>query len=259
MEGVRDGLAERRRVAFHVLSSAGLSAMLTVFFFSSRRRHTIFDCDWSSDVCSSDLVPSYIPATCDQAPAAIGAREMTVLPEAKTTAISMFPLWTPRENEVWFPRRLMTMGWLPLTMEGCTQAATAIRFVTVNCGSSGTWTRSLTLRIATPRPLIPGTQAAFRACCALAPSPEESARKWEVGEQSSKCHWPNADAPGPPSVNAPPSSPIGPPPLLLLALPLLLLTPLLLPPKPPPLPIGPLLLPTPTPPSMAPVGPMRIV
>src|SRR5256886_3103981 len=24
------------------------------FFFSSRRRHTIFDCDWSSDVCSSD-------------------------------------------------------------------------------------------------------------------------------------------------------------------------------------------------------------
>src|SRR5688572_10579804 len=25
------------------------------FFFSSRRRHTIFDCDWSSDVCSSDL------------------------------------------------------------------------------------------------------------------------------------------------------------------------------------------------------------
>src|SRR2546427_6856959 len=36
------------------------------FFFSSRRRHTRFDCDWSSDVCSSDLVlrvgadPSYL-------------------------------------------------------------------------------------------------------------------------------------------------------------------------------------------------------
>src|SRR2546430_3349885 len=25
-------------------------------FFSSRRRHTRFDCDWSSDVCSSDLL-----------------------------------------------------------------------------------------------------------------------------------------------------------------------------------------------------------
>src|SRR5689334_24341824 len=25
------------------------------FFFSSRRRHTRWNCDWSSDVCSSDL------------------------------------------------------------------------------------------------------------------------------------------------------------------------------------------------------------
>src|SRR5256886_403418 len=28
---------------------------VAVVFFSSRRRHTRFDCDWSSDVCSSDL------------------------------------------------------------------------------------------------------------------------------------------------------------------------------------------------------------
>src|SRR5580698_11589513 len=27
------------------------------FFFSSRRRHTRLTCDWSSDVCSSDLHP----------------------------------------------------------------------------------------------------------------------------------------------------------------------------------------------------------
>src|SRR5690242_17381786 len=27
------------------------------FFFSSRRRHTRLTCDWSSDVCSSDLIP----------------------------------------------------------------------------------------------------------------------------------------------------------------------------------------------------------
>src|SRR2546427_3504145 len=31
--------------------------LLFFFFFSSRRRHTRFDCDWSSDVCSSDLPP----------------------------------------------------------------------------------------------------------------------------------------------------------------------------------------------------------
>src|SRR5260370_18483496 len=31
---------------------------MSFFFFSSRRRHTRFKCDWSSDVCSSDLVCS---------------------------------------------------------------------------------------------------------------------------------------------------------------------------------------------------------
>src|SRR5690242_21139108 len=29
--------------------------VLCFFFFSSRRRHTRLTCDWSSDVCSSDL------------------------------------------------------------------------------------------------------------------------------------------------------------------------------------------------------------
>src|SRR2546430_17705702 len=32
--------------------------LMFFFFFSSRRRHTRFDCDWSSDVCSSDLEPA---------------------------------------------------------------------------------------------------------------------------------------------------------------------------------------------------------
>src|SRR5882762_4891925 len=32
------------------------SCFVIFFFFSSRRRHTRFKCDWSSDVCSSDLV-----------------------------------------------------------------------------------------------------------------------------------------------------------------------------------------------------------
>src|SRR2546427_9693215 len=33
----------------------GCETYFIFFFFSSRRRHTRFDCDWSSDVCSSDL------------------------------------------------------------------------------------------------------------------------------------------------------------------------------------------------------------
>src|SRR5256886_6314180 len=32
-----------------------IDVLCCFFFFSSRRRHTRFDCDWSSDVCSSDL------------------------------------------------------------------------------------------------------------------------------------------------------------------------------------------------------------
>src|SRR5256886_7400793 len=45
--------------------SASLRSMLFIFFFfSSRRRHTRFDCDWSSDVCSSDLL--HPPSAIDQ-------------------------------------------------------------------------------------------------------------------------------------------------------------------------------------------------
>src|SRR3989475_1435722 len=48
----------------HLSTRISLSALfllfaysdLLFFFFSSRRRHTRFDCDWSSDVCSSDLM-----------------------------------------------------------------------------------------------------------------------------------------------------------------------------------------------------------
>src|SRR5260370_247253 len=37
-----------------VLNYGGSVAFAGIFFFSSRRRHTRFKCDWSSDVCSSD-------------------------------------------------------------------------------------------------------------------------------------------------------------------------------------------------------------
>src|SRR5438876_8463863 len=38
---------------------------ITLFFFSSRRRHTRWTGDWSSDVCSSDLsgLPTMVPVT----------------------------------------------------------------------------------------------------------------------------------------------------------------------------------------------------
>src|SRR2546430_629063 len=43
-------------IAFWKLKSIYSRLLIeSFFFFSSRRRHTRFDCDWSSDVCSSDL------------------------------------------------------------------------------------------------------------------------------------------------------------------------------------------------------------
>src|SRR2546430_13252937 len=35
-------------------ADSDVGVIIAGFFFSSRRRHTRFDCDWSSDVCSSD-------------------------------------------------------------------------------------------------------------------------------------------------------------------------------------------------------------
>src|SRR5690242_20963601 len=37
------------------MNTVQASLAYVVFFFSSRRRHTRLTCDWSSDVCSSDL------------------------------------------------------------------------------------------------------------------------------------------------------------------------------------------------------------
>src|SRR2546430_6112030 len=38
------------------MAKAAVLVIESIVLFSSRRRHTRFDCDWSSDVCSSDLV-----------------------------------------------------------------------------------------------------------------------------------------------------------------------------------------------------------
>src|SRR6266568_6536670 len=58
------------------------------FFFSSRRRHTRWNCDWSSDVCSSDLYrpcanrdnsPSGVSPTGSPQTAAVAKRLITLL------------------------------------------------------------------------------------------------------------------------------------------------------------------------------------
>src|SRR5690606_40288965 len=46
--------------------------LLSWFFFSSRRRHTRFSRDWSSDVCSSDLFAQSFRGASSRARAAAG-------------------------------------------------------------------------------------------------------------------------------------------------------------------------------------------
>src|SRR5256885_12015474 len=49
-----------KATACHMISLLLQSCSRAFFFFSSRRRHTRLQGDWSSDVCSSDLGPAKI-------------------------------------------------------------------------------------------------------------------------------------------------------------------------------------------------------
>src|SRR5215467_11687905 len=50
-------------LCYHILPHCNLSS---VFFFSSRRRHTRLQGDWSSDVCSSDLFFEFLQWEADR-------------------------------------------------------------------------------------------------------------------------------------------------------------------------------------------------
>src|SRR5256886_693402 len=54
----RGQAGEMAKLVSYVLPPLATMVMCATFFLSSRRRHTRFDCDWSSDVCSSDLCTS---------------------------------------------------------------------------------------------------------------------------------------------------------------------------------------------------------
>src|SRR5688572_33079427 len=55
-----------------------LKCVCFFFFFSSRRRHTRFDCDWSSDVCSSDLFVRALELLVGRLQLLVGALELLV-------------------------------------------------------------------------------------------------------------------------------------------------------------------------------------
>src|SRR5256886_7246512 len=57
------------------------------FFFSSRRRHTRFDCDWSSDVCSSDLEEAVLRLLVDRAKKFDGTKNAETAERVTKTAV----------------------------------------------------------------------------------------------------------------------------------------------------------------------------
>src|SRR5690606_23961992 len=85
------------------------------FFFSSRRRHTRFSRDWSSDVCSSDLIEFYQSAATPnliilesrsepkELLSALGKLAEVCDPDTKVVVIGHY-------NDVWLYRELIRAG-----------------------------------------------------------------------------------------------------------------------------------------------------
>src|SRR5215204_7164509 len=63
-----------------------LTGICVFFFFSSRRRHTRSLCDWSSDVCSSDLLLFAAPFA---HPSEVGDRDLALLAGLGITQIGL--------------------------------------------------------------------------------------------------------------------------------------------------------------------------
>src|SRR5689334_24180419 len=75
------------------------------FFFSSRRRHTRWNCDWSSDVCSSDL---QLSAPSQSFPVELSAAQAAALPSGpallicrrQKSAVSFLPNPAPQTQQI---------------------------------------------------------------------------------------------------------------------------------------------------------------
>src|SRR5260370_27167829 len=75
------------------------------FFFSSRRRHTRFKCDWSSDVCSSDLSRRCIRAS-RRPHAARASRRSRSGSRRSPRPRSRTPAASPRVSRPWASERM---------------------------------------------------------------------------------------------------------------------------------------------------------
>src|SRR6266571_4540201 len=90
-ERVEEAAGQRLVVARLDRVAAGPQALDGIyFFFSSRRRHTRLTCDWSSDVCSSDL-PTPAQGPGDPAKGSMAPTfELTSIPDGKSVPLASF-------------------------------------------------------------------------------------------------------------------------------------------------------------------------
>src|SRR2546430_16555822 len=105
-----------------------ITASSLFFIFSSRRRHTRFDCDWSSDVCSSDLFSHHLPP--DQYELRVkfdahgGVLRTTPLTlEASPILFRIRERTAAEENEVTELEAMQKMGWDTTRVGGLPRAA----------------------------------------------------------------------------------------------------------------------------------------
>src|ERR1039457_7429247 len=66
-------------------------ALFLFFFFSSRRRHTRLQGDWSSDVCSSDLFGPFVGEALNEAELRMKVKEaqMSIASQGNLTPVSV--------------------------------------------------------------------------------------------------------------------------------------------------------------------------
>src|SRR5690606_40915992 len=93
------------------------------FFFSSRRRHTRFSRDWSSDVCSSDL-------NCWLLLEALKLTQVSVAPKARFNV--MRPLCLPRAQGACMARAENTCGCHEIGRASCRERV-HVAVVAVSC------------------------------------------------------------------------------------------------------------------------------
>src|SRR5260370_3322054 len=97
------------------------SRHLTCFFFSSRRRHTRFKCDWSSDVCSSDLTSSNAGTAFLATPHEVSAEIAPVLLQAGLRVVDLSGAFRFRSADTfasWYKLPTPHASWLSEAVYG---------------------------------------------------------------------------------------------------------------------------------------------